>query len=178
MNRSRSSRLVLALAIGVVATGAGRAAFGQAPTPAKDAKPTVALRVHGEVAKPLELSAADLAGLKRQTVTARAHDNRESRYEGVALHDVLQKAVLPAGKDLRGKAVSLYLIVEAADGYQALFALPELDPAYTDRTILLADRRDGQPLTAREGPYQIIVPGEKRHSRWVRQVVGLRIGKD
>ncbi len=38
--------------------------------------------------------------------------------------------------------------------------------------------RDGKPLGAREGPYQIVVPGEKKHARWVRQVVGLRIGKD
>jgi DMSO/TMAO reductase YedYZ molybdopterin-dependent catalytic subunit len=178
MKRPRSNRLAVALALGVLATAPGLTSFGQSPEPAKDAKASVAIKVHGEVAKPLDLTAADLAGLKRQTVTARAHDNRESKYEGVLLHDVLHKAALPAGKDLRGKAVSLYLIVEAADGYKALFALAELDPAYNDRTILLADHRDGQPLTAREGPYQIVVPGEKRHSRWVRQVVGLRIGKD
>jgi hypothetical protein len=71
----------------------------------------------------------------------------------------------------------MYVIVEAADGYQALFALPELDPAFTDRVILLADHRDGQPLDARTGPFQIVVPGEKKHARWVRQVTGLRIGK-
>jgi hypothetical protein len=35
----------------------------------------------------------------------------------------------------------------------------------------------GQPLDARVGPFQIVVPGEKKHARWVRQVTGLRIGK-
>ena len=59
--------------------------------------------------------------------------------------------------------MSLYLVVEAADGYRVVFALPELDPGYTDRTILLADRRDGKPLSDREGPLQVIVPGEKKH---------------
>ena len=29
----------------------------------------------------------------------------------------------------------------------------------------------------RDGPIQIVVPGEKRHSRWVRQVIALRIGR-
>jgi hypothetical protein len=41
----------------------------------------------------------------------------------------------------------------------------------------LVDRCDGKPLSAQEGPLRIVVPGEKRHSRWVRQVVALRIGR-
>jgi hypothetical protein len=71
----------------------------------------------------------------------------------------------------------MYLVVEAADGYRAVFALPELDPLFTDRVILLADRRDGKSLSEREGPLRIIVPGEKRPARWVRQVVALKVGR-
>jgi hypothetical protein len=41
--------------------------------------------------------------------------------------------------------------------------------------IVLADRRDDAPLEAREGPLQIIVPDEKLHARWVRQVKSLTI---
>ena len=73
--------------------------------------------------------------------------------------------------------MALYVVVEAADGYRAVFALAELDPAFTDRVILLADRRDGKPLSTREGPFQIIVPGEKKHARWVRQVIRLKVGR-
>ena len=68
-------------------------------------------------------------------------------------------------------------IVEASDGYRAGFALAELDPAFTDRVILLADHRDGKALAAKEGPLQIIVPGEKKHARWVRQVIRLKVGR-
>jgi DMSO/TMAO reductase YedYZ molybdopterin-dependent catalytic subunit len=178
MTRPCPGRIAWILATVLVATVGGGTAPGQTPAPADLDKATAkALRVHGEVAKPLELTPADLADLPRQAVTAKAHDGRESKYEGVSLHDVLRKAALPAGNELRGKAVAMYVIVEAADGYQALFALPELDPAFTDRVILLADHRDGQPLDARTGPFQIVVPGEKKHARWVRQVTGLRIGK-
>jgi len=53
--------------------------------------------------------------------------------------------------------------------------LPEIDPAFTDRVIILADRRDGGPLTDKEGPWQVVVPGEKRQARWVRQVVALTV---
>ena len=84
---------------------------------------------------------------------------------------------LKSGEQQRYRVWENILLVEAADGYRAVFALPEIDPACTDRTILLVDRRDGQPLPAQEGPLRIVVPGEKRHSRWVRLVVALKIGR-
>ena len=74
-----------------------------------------------------------------------------------------------------GKALTTYLLVKAADGYQVVFALPELDPGFTDRVIFLADRRDDKPLSPKEGPLRIIVPGEKRQARWVRQVTSLTV---
>jgi DMSO/TMAO reductase YedYZ molybdopterin-dependent catalytic subunit len=137
----------------------------------------VQVQVTGEVARPLTFSADDLAKLPRQTVKAKAHDGAESQYDGVALVELLAKAGVPAGKELRGKAMALYVVVEASDDYRAVFALPELDPAYSDRVILLADSRDGRPLSAKEGPLQIVVPGEKKHARWVRQVIRLRVGR-
>jgi DMSO/TMAO reductase YedYZ molybdopterin-dependent catalytic subunit len=179
----RRYRLVLAaIVLGVVGglTGDGPESWAQVPaTPGAVATPAapVVVKVEGEVSTPLRLTAAELMQFPRQTVMARAHDGKESRFEGVALFDVLKKAGLATGKELRGKAVALYLVVDAADGYRAVFALPELDPAFTDRVILLADRRDGQALSSGDGPLQIVVPGEKRHARWVRQVIALRVGR-
>jgi DMSO/TMAO reductase YedYZ molybdopterin-dependent catalytic subunit len=155
----------------------------EAPKAATDSTPAartdsgVSIQVTGEVARALELSALEIAKLPRQSVEAKSHDGAVSKYDGVALIELLAKAGVPVGKDLRGKATALYLVVEAADEYRAVFALAELDPAFTDRVILLADRRDGKPLSAREGPFQIIVPGEKKHARWVRQVMKLRVGR-
>jgi hypothetical protein len=74
------------------------------------------------------------------------------------------------GEKLRGSNILLYLLVEAADSYRVVFALPELDPAFTERVVLLADHRDGQPLTTAEGPLRLVVPDEKRQARWVQQV--------
>jgi DMSO/TMAO reductase YedYZ molybdopterin-dependent catalytic subunit len=148
--------------------------------PSKSALPSgsgVLLEVGGEVAQPLSLSAAEFAKLPRQSVRAKAHDEALAQFEGVPVSEILSRAGVPSGKELRGKAIALYLVVEASDGYRAVFGLPELDPLFTDRVILLADRRDGKPLSAHDGPLQIIVPGEKRHARWVRQVVRFRIGR-
>ncbi|MBA3513757.1 MAG: hypothetical protein H0T77_05215 [Pyrinomonadaceae bacterium] len=79
------------------------------------------------------------------------------------------------GEQLRGKELALFLIVEASDGYRAVFALPEFDHAFTDRIIILANRRDGKSLAEKEGPLRLVVPDEKRQGRWVRQVVSLTI---
>ncbi len=89
--------------------------------------------------------------------------------------EVLKLAGVKFGEDLRGKSLALYLLVEAADGYRAVFALPELDPASTDKMVLLADKHDGKSLDDKEGPLRIVVPDEKRQARWVRQVTSLVI---
>jgi hypothetical protein len=76
------------------------------------------------------------------------------------------------------EAVAITVLIEAADGYRAAFALAELDPELTDRIILLADTKNGQPLPPSEGSFRIIVPGEKRPARWVRQVRAVTVHKN
>jgi len=36
-------------------------------------------------------------------------------------------------------------------------------------------KRDRMPLSSQDGPFEVIVPGEKRNSRWVRQLVAVKI---
>src|SRR5215813_14157521 len=123
------------------------------------------LKVSGEVSSPLQLSAADFAKLPRTSTKAKDHSGKESVFEGVSLVEILKLAGLKFGEELRGKQMALFLVVDAADGYRVVFALPELDPGFNDKLVLLADRRDGSPLTTRDGPLQIIVPAEKRQGR-------------
>jgi DMSO/TMAO reductase YedYZ molybdopterin-dependent catalytic subunit len=157
----------------MVAVLASTTASGQIQeTPTKEAQ---VLTVGGEVPRPLKLSVADLAKLPRQTVTAKDHDGKMASFEGVPLVDILRLAGVEFGEKLRGKSLASFLVVEAADGYRAVFALPELDPAFTEQTILLVDRRDGKALSDAEGQWRIVVPNEKRQARWVRQVVALTV---
>ena len=88
---------------------------------------------------------------------------------------MLEKAGVPFGETLRGKRLASCLLVEGADGYRAVIALPELDPAFSDKQIILAFSKDGKPLDDKEGPYRIVIPEEKRMARWVRQVTTLKI---
>jgi DMSO/TMAO reductase YedYZ molybdopterin-dependent catalytic subunit len=137
----------------------------------------VLLIVDGQVSRPLKLTAGRFARLPRKSVCARDTDGTEAEFDGVPVAEVLKAAGMKLGSDLRGPALANCLVVEAADGYRVVFALPELDPMYTDHVVLLADRRRGKPLGAKEGALRVIVPGDKHHSRWVRQVVALKIGR-
>jgi DMSO/TMAO reductase YedYZ molybdopterin-dependent catalytic subunit len=130
-----------------------------------------------EVPRELALTASDLARLPRQTVRAKDHEGKEAGFAGVPLVEVLKAAGLKFGQDLRGPALATFVVTEASDGYRVVFALPELDPAFTDRVVLLAYERDGKVLSEREGPLRIVVPGEKRHARWVRQVIAMKVGR-
>ena len=127
------------------------------------------------LAHPTRLSPAQLARLPHRQVVRPDHDGRKRTYSGVALAAVLAAAGAKPGADLPRKGMTHYLLASAADGYQAVFALAELDPAFTSRTVLLADRCDGKPLPKAAGPYQIIVSDEKKMGRCVRQVQALRV---
>jgi DMSO/TMAO reductase YedYZ molybdopterin-dependent catalytic subunit len=162
--------------LGALITIFSAAAIVTAQTAQSEAQSAKAsLRISGEVERQLTLSGDDLAKLPRRSTRAKDHSGKESEFEGVPLVEILKQAGVKFGEGLRGKNLELYLVVEAADGYRAVYALPELDPAYTDKTILLAEKRDGKPMDAKEGPLRIIAPDEKRHARWVRQVTGLVI---
>jgi DMSO/TMAO reductase YedYZ molybdopterin-dependent catalytic subunit len=140
-----------------------------------------ALRIEGIAGRdgvarpPLLLSLADLEAMPRSSLQAKTHDGTEHKFEGVALAEVLRRAGLPQGEDLRGPLLSRYLLVSAHDGYRSIFSLPELDPAYTDTRALLADHMDGQPLSPRDGPLRLVLPAEKREARWVRMVERIEI---
>lgn len=121
------------------------------------------------------VTAAEWASLPHQSLVAKDKEGKQHRYQGVPMQEMLKLLHAPQGKAIHGEALAQVLVISAKDGYQVVFALPELDPTFTTQTVLLADRRDGQPLPAESGPYQLIVPQEKRPARWVRQVTGLRI---
>jgi hypothetical protein len=118
----------------------------------------------------------DLAGLPRSTARLSAH-GRTQACEGVALAALAAKAGLPAGADLRGPALGIGIIAEAQDGYRVLFSLGEIDRKLGNRTVIVADRCDGKALGAEDGPLRLVVPGETRAARSVRQLVRLRVVK-
>jgi hypothetical protein len=120
------------------------------------------------------VTAAQVENLPHVTVDTSDHD-KPAQFRGVALSALLSMAGIQLGDSMRGPRMTEALLVEAADGYKVVFALAELDPAFASREIILADKRDGKPLDAKEGPFRMVVPGDKRPARWIRQVTTLKV---
>jgi len=119
------------------------------------------ITVQNDQSSPVVLSAADIAALPHTTVKVNGHDGPAS-FSGVPVSTLLEKAGIAFGESLRGKRLASCLLVEAADGYRVVIALPELDPGFTDKQILLVDKRETHPLDDKEGPYRIVIPDEKK----------------
>jgi DMSO/TMAO reductase YedYZ molybdopterin-dependent catalytic subunit len=144
-------------------------------TPAAQAT-GVMLSVTGEVTTELHLTAADLKALPRTTVTAMdAHEKQTHTFEGVTLAELLTRAGVPSGENLRGKGLAMCVLAGAADGYHAVFSLGELDASIGAEQALVADTMDGQPIPAGQGPLRLVVPSDKRPARWVRMVQSLTV---
>ena len=133
------------------------------------------LIVQTELGKQVVLNRVDLEALPHVRVSATEHSSAPANFEGVTVKSVLEKAGITFGESMKGKRMTTCLVVEAADGYRVVIALPELDPAFTDKQTVLAFSREGKPLGEKEGPYRIVIPDEKRMARWVRQVTTLEI---
>jgi hypothetical protein len=132
------------------------------------------LTVQLEAGKQKVLTRAEIEALPHIKVATAIHGT-PATFEGVSLQAVLEKAGVGFGESLRGARMASCLLVEAADGYRVVIALPELDPAFTDKQIVLAFLKDGKPLDDKEGPFRIVVPDDKRPARSVRQVTVLKI---
>ena len=71
--------------------------------------------------------------------------------------------------------MQLVVVARSRDGYAVVYALAEFDESFSSRTILLADKDDGQPLPEKSAPFQLITPSDKKGARWARMVTSLEI---
>jgi hypothetical protein len=131
--------------------------------------------VTGLTGQKLELAAADIAALPHQPVTLQLEGGRSEACEGVALNVILAKVGAPQGKALRGPEMADVIEVGAADGYRVALALAETDPMMRGDKVFLADRCNGGPMTAPDGPFRLIVLGDGRPARSARQVTSIAI---
>jgi hypothetical protein len=130
--------------------------------------------VSGVKLEPMVIDARLMAELPRQAVDVSIH-GKAAHFEGVWLRDVLLRAGAPMGRSMHGRDTALVVVLTARDGYVAAFALADFDPSFRDRPILLADRRDGEPLFEKTGPLQLVAADENRDSRWIRQVAKIEL---
>lgn len=176
----RALTLVLCGVGSVLALGSGRGAcqalydpyaIAEPPPPGPD---DASITLIDENGKQRAFDADDLADLPRRKVELRDKESVKS-YEGVSLVDALERFGVGFGDALRGKRAATIALCDARDDYRVVISLLEIDPATGDELVLLADRCDGQPLGASEGPFRLVIPGDKRQIRSIRMLRMIRI---
>jgi DMSO/TMAO reductase YedYZ molybdopterin-dependent catalytic subunit len=166
MRRRRPFLLALALGHWALVLLSGTAALA--------AEETI-LRLTGP-AQTLTLTAADFAALPRTELSLPAQPETPARtFSGVALRELLARAGAPLGDKLRGDALLTGVIVRSKDHYAVLFALAEFDENFSSRTILVADRENGDLLPPSAAPLRLVVPGDKRAARSARQITSIEL---
>jgi hypothetical protein len=69
--------------------------------------------------------------------------------------------------------VHLAVRITGPDGYKAVVAMGEISPQFAGRPIQIAQRLNGAPLP--DGALRLIVPGDLRGGRSVRDVMRIDI---
>jgi hypothetical protein len=138
---------------------------------ATDAQAQSGLQVRCAGQPPRTLSLEQIAALKLITQQA-AGEHTDRSWTGPLLWDVLVDAgaVDPAKP---ADAVHLGVHVVGADGWIAVFGLAEPSPEFGGKPIQLADRVNGEAIPGQG--LRLIVPGEHRGGRSVRNVVRIDI---
>jgi hypothetical protein len=96
-----------------------------------------------------------------------AHGPEQATYTGALLWSVLEHAEMLSGDRLARPRRTI--VVTGRDGYAAVLALAEIDPEFEGKQVLLAYRRDGQPIEGHA--LRLVVPGDRHGGRSVRDVV-------
>lgn len=130
------------------------------------------LAVLGPGGRSATLAAGDLADLPRATVQA---GTPPVTYEGPTLTSILRVVHAPAGPMLHGAPVKDFVVVTGADGFAAVFSLAETDAYLHKGTVILADTAAGAALGPHEGPWRLVIDGDLKPSRSVRNVVKIEL---
>ena len=145
------------------------ALFGLAGS-AYAAEPAVDVNGHAEHA--LHLTAADLKALPQASADVSfetGHGQESAHYTGALLWDIVGKAGITDEPGAKAKHhLQHALLVTGRDGYAVAVAIGEIDPDFENKTVLLVD--DGA-----EKGLRLVVPGDKKGGRAVRDVVRIEI---
>ncbi len=154
--------LVAASAAALVLAGNPPAASAQGLVIAKSVEQT----------QTIDRSVIDQLPVVEQAVSFQTgHGNEQATYTGSLLWTLLERTEA-LSSDPRTR-LRHAITVTGRDGYVAVLALAEIDPEFEGKQVILAYRRDGQPLPGDE--LRLVVPGDRRGGRSVREVVKVEL---
>jgi hypothetical protein len=98
-------------------------------------------------------------------------------YTGTTLWDLLADAGGVTTTTAKNDILSKYVIATGSDGYQAVFSLGEIDPAFGNQPVLVAYADTAGQLGPQgsDGLARVVVPGDIAGGRYVSDLVSLQV---
>lgn len=113
--------------------------------------------------------------LEQRVVEVTERDGTKASYRGVWLGEVLDLGCdSTAWLDKHG-SLRTVVKVTAADSFVAVVAMAEALKDFSDNPVMLAWQRNGEPLSERHGPFQLVLADDRKPGRNVRQVKVLEV---
>jgi DMSO/TMAO reductase YedYZ molybdopterin-dependent catalytic subunit len=153
---------------------------GQAPAlPGTGGGKSSQLTLNG-VKNPGTLDLAALQALPATTVTATYTSGSTpvtDTYTGVSLWTLLNSAGLIEDPTIKNDVLRQYVVAVGSDGYEAVFSLGEIDPAFGDQPDLVAYADTGGQLgpDGVDGFARMVVPGDIAGGRYISNLVSLSV---
>lgn len=144
---------------------------------AEDGESSSPIHVSGAVNKPGDWTADKLretfgAQLKKVEYTAKGQKHASTCVPLLAIVQAADPVTDPKHKNF---AMRLAVVVSASDGYAVTFGMGDLMPDVGNREAWLALDMDGQPLSGRDVPAKLIVPGDAKPARAIWGVTKIEI---
>ncbi|MDX0980027.1 molybdopterin-dependent oxidoreductase [Sinorhizobium medicae] len=131
------------------------------------------LLLDGEISQSVSITDEEFSKLPHVVLQLKDQNGQILNYSGVELSYLLSLAKVPIKQALKGQDINKYILASGADGFGAVFALPEFDSG----RYIVADKMNGQALPVADGPLQIVSPDEVRRSRWIKQLIRINVRK-
>jgi DMSO/TMAO reductase YedYZ molybdopterin-dependent catalytic subunit len=134
----------------------------------------------GGVSTPGTYTLSALQALTQTTETATYHGPSGAvtdTYTGVTLWNLITAAGLITDAAIKNDVLRKYALVTGSDGYEAIFPLGEIDPAFGNQPDLVAFSDTGGELSTGgpDGFARIVVPGDTAGGRYVSNITSIEV---
>ncbi len=136
------------------------------------------LPVRGDVGDACIYNLPNLSPIATQAVTYTSAGTVVSdTYTGVSLYNVLGDAGGVTVTTAKNDILSKYVIATGSDGYQAVFSLGEIDPAFGAQPVMVAyaDTNGQLGPDGSDGLARMVVPGDHAGGRYVSGLIDLQV---
>ncbi|TXI78376.1 MAG: hypothetical protein E6Q44_11470 [Flavobacteriales bacterium] len=123
----------------------------------------------------VDLTMGLLKSLPLREATMTERDGNKATFQGVWLGEVLDLGCDSTARLDKHGTLRSVVKVTAVDGFTAVVAMAEAVHDFSERPAMLAWSRNGQALSERHGPLQLVVPADLKPGRNVRQVKVLEV---